>query len=122
VPLTRRETPEGPVWVRPPYRPEDYTAPEEALGLFARWQGEPETGEAILTLRGNPFANYVEVGREIRDGETRITLLEASREFALEVSADAPGFGKVAPLPPERAYELACARDGRRSKPVLREA
>ena len=34
MPLTRRETPDGPVWVRPPFRPEDYAAPAEAVRLF----------------------------------------------------------------------------------------
>ena len=38
MPLTRRETANGPVWVRPPYRPEDYTAPADALRLFKSWQ------------------------------------------------------------------------------------
>jgi hypothetical protein len=46
--------------------------------------------------------------------------LEASRELALEVEVRPAGFGAVAPLP-ERAYELACARDALRSRSVVRE-
>jgi len=59
------------------------------------------------------------VAREPRDGKTWITLLEASREFAVE--AGRVGLGEVIPLPPRRAYELACARDALRSRPVIRE-
>jgi len=124
MPLVRRDTPAGPVWVRPPFRPEDYAAPPEALRLFARWRGrgDAEGTEALLALRDGPFGNYVQVDRQVRDGKTWIVLLEASREFALEVEASASGFGVVAPLPPQRAYELACARDALRSRPVVRES
>jgi len=122
MPLTRRDTPSGPVWVRPPFRAEDYTAPPDAVRLFERWQGAQDTPEAILTGRDSPFSNYVEVTRESRDGRTWITLLEASREFAVEVEASRAGFGNVVALPPRRAYELACSRDPLRSRPVIREA
>jgi hypothetical protein len=123
MPLVRRDTPSGPVWVRPPFRPEDYTVPAEALRLFERWsgRGDVEGTEALLTLRDGPFGNYVQVDRQVRDGKTWIVLLEASREFALEVEASRSGFGAVMPVPPQRAYELACARDALRSRPVLRE-
>ncbi|HEV7785228.1 MAG TPA: hypothetical protein VGQ28_07825, partial [Thermoanaerobaculia bacterium] len=72
---------------------------------------------------GNPFANYVEVERRVRGGRRRIVLLEASREFAVEVEAEpgVAGFGEVVPLPPAQAYALACARDSLRSKPVIQE-
>ncbi len=124
MPLVRRDTPAGPVWVRPPFRPEDYAAPPEALRLFAHWRGrgDVEGTEALLALRDGPFGNYVPVDRQVRDGKTWIVLLEVTREFALEVEASASGFGVVAPLPPQRAYELACARDALRSRPVIREA
>ncbi|HEX4963219.1 MAG TPA: hypothetical protein VF173_20475 [Thermoanaerobaculia bacterium] len=123
MPLTRRDTANGPVWVRPPYRPEDYTAPQDALRLFASWQRDDvESSEALLTLRDAPFGNYVEVGRQARDGKTWLVLLEASREFALEVEARPSGFGAVAAVAPRRAYELAVARDPLRSLPVVREA
>jgi hypothetical protein len=121
MPLTRRETPDGPVWVRPPFRPEDYAAPPDAVRLFERWQGAEDIPDAILTGRGSPFSNYVEVDRQIRDGRTWITLLEASREFGVEVEAKRVGLGEVVALPPRRAYELACARDAQRSRPVIRE-
>ncbi|HEX4498203.1 MAG TPA: hypothetical protein VIE43_21180 [Thermoanaerobaculia bacterium] len=122
MPLTRRDTPDGPVWVRPPFRPEDYTAPPDALRLFERWQRDDVEGsDALLALRDGPFGNYVPVDRPVHDGKTWIVLLEASREFALEVEVRPSGFGTVVPVPPERAYELACARDALRSKPVIRE-
>ncbi len=121
MPLTLRVTSEGSVWVRPPFRPEDYAAPTEAVRLFERWQGDPESAEAILSGRESPFSNYVEVHRQSRDGKSWITLLEASQEFAIEVEAGRSGFGQVVPLPPRRAYELACARDPLRSRPVIRE-
>jgi hypothetical protein len=70
-------------------------------------------------MRDGPFGNYVEVGREARDGKTWIVLLEASREFAVEVEAVRAGFGDVVPLPPQQAYELARARDVLRSQPVI---
>ncbi len=121
MPLTRRDTPDGPVWVRPPFRPEDYTAPPEALRLFERWRRDDVEGtEALLALRDGPFGNYVQVDRRA-DGSW-ITLLEASREFALDVEVRPAGFGAAAPLPPERAYELACARDALRSRPVVRDS
>jgi hypothetical protein len=121
MPLLRRETLEGTVWLRPPFRPEDYTAPQEVLHLFERWheRGDVEGTDALLALRDGPFGNYIQVDRQIRDGKTWITLLEATREFALEVEASSKGFGVVAPLPPQRAYELACARDALRSRPVI---
>jgi len=119
MPLTRRDTPNGPVWVRPPFRPEDYSAPATALRLFERWRGDIESSEGILAMRDGPFGNYVEVGREIRDGKTWIVLLEASREFAVEVEAVSMGFGEVLTLPPHQAYELARARDPFRSHPVI---
>lgn len=123
MPLVRRDTPEGPVWVRPPFRLEDYSVPPEALRLFERWRGreDVEGTEAILALRDGPFGNYVQVDRQVRDGRTWLVLLEASREFALQVEVSRSGFGEVAAVPPERAYELACARDGLRSRRVLRE-
>lgn len=123
MPLLRRDTPKGPVWVRPPFRPEDYSVPLEALRLFERWRGreDVEGTEAILALRDGPFGNYVQVAREIRDGRTWIVLLEASREFAIEVEVSRSGFGVVVPVPPERAYELACVRDALRSRPVIQE-
>jgi hypothetical protein len=52
MPLLQRETPEGPVWVRPPYRPADYTVPPEALALFARWPADGRDAAAILALAG----------------------------------------------------------------------
>ena len=121
--LVRRDTPAGPVWVRPPFRPEDYSVPPEALRLFERWRGrgDVEGTDAILALRDGPFGNYVQVDRQVRDGRTWIVLLEASREFALAVEASPSGFGVVAPVPPQRAYELACARDALRSLPVMQE-
>lgn len=124
MPLVRRETQEGPVWVRPPFRPEEYSVPPEALRLFERWTGrdDVEGTEALLALRDAPFGNYVEVDRRVRDGRTWIVLLEATREFAVEVEVARSGFGVVAPVPPQRAYELACARDALRSRPVVREA
>lgn len=122
MPLTRRDTPDGPVWVRPPFRPEDYTAPAAALRLFERWRGDAEPAESILSARDSPFRNYVEVGRQVRDGRTWLVLLEASREFAVEVEAARAGFGQIVPLPPRQAYELACARDSLRSLPVTYES
>jgi hypothetical protein len=123
MPLVRRDTPEGPVWVRPPFRPEDYSVPPEALWLFEGWRGlgDVEGTEALLALRDGPFGNYVQVDRHVRDGGKWIVLLEASREFAIEVESSPSGFGAVVPLPPRRAYELACARDALRSRPVIRE-
>jgi hypothetical protein len=124
MPLLRRDTPEGPVWVRPSFRPEDYAVPPEALRLFERWRGrgDVEGTEAILALRDGPFGNYVQVDRQVRDGKTWIVLLEASREFAMEVEVSRSGFGAVVPVPPRRAYEMACARDPLRSRPVIQEA
>jgi hypothetical protein len=124
MPLVRRDTPEGPAWVRPPFRPEDYSVPAAALRLFERWsgRGDVEGTDALLALRDGPFGNYIPVDRQVRDGKTWITLLEATREFALEVESSRSGFGAVAPLPPRRAYELACARDALRSRSVIREA
>jgi hypothetical protein len=121
MPLHRRDTPDGPAWIRPRFRDEDYAAPADAVRLFERWRDAQETPEAILTGRDSPFTNYVEVGRETRDGRTWITLLEASQEFAVEVEARRTGLGEVVPLPPRRAYELACARDPLRKRPVIRE-
>lgn len=124
MPLVRRDTPEGPVWVRPPFRPEDYSVPPEALRLFERWRGreDVEGTEALLTLRDGPFGNYIPIHREVRDGRTWIVLLEATREFAIEVEASRSGFGAAAPLLPQQAYELARARDALRSRPVIRES
>ncbi len=123
MPLVRRNTPQGPVWVRPPFRPEDYSVPPEALLLFERWRGrgDVEGTEAILTLRDGPFGNYVQVDRQVRDGRTWIVLLEASREFAIEVEVSRSGFGEVLAVPPERAYGLARDRDALRSRPVIQE-
>jgi hypothetical protein len=122
MPLVPRDTPAGRIWVRPPFRPEDYTAPAEAVRLFERWRRDGvESSEAILALRDGPFGNYVQVDRQVRDGRAWLVLLEASREFALEVEAVRSGFGEVVPVPPRRAYELACARDSLRSRPVIRE-
>ena len=122
MPLTPRDTPEGRVWVRPPFRPEDYTAPGEAVRLFERWREDVESAEDLLALRDGPFGNYVQVDRQVRGGRTWLVLLEASREFGLEVEARPSGFGEIVPLPPRRAYDLACARDALRSRPVIREA
>ena len=123
MPLVHRDTPEGPVWVRPPFRPEDYSVPAEALRLFERWRGlgDIEGTEALLALRDGPFGNYVRVDRQVRDGKAWIVLLEATREFAIEVESSRSGFGAIAPLPPRRAYELACARDALRSRAVIQE-
>jgi len=121
VPLHRRDTPDGPAWVRPPFRAEDYAAPPDAVRLFERWQGDPQSSDAILTDRESPFSNYAEVDRQARDGRTWITLLEASQEFAIEVEAARSGFGEVKAVEPRRAFELACARDPLRSRPVIRE-
>jgi hypothetical protein len=122
MPLIRRDTPDGPLWVRPPFRPEDYTAPPAAIRLFERWQRDDvEDSDALLALRDGPFGNYVQVDRQVRGGRTWTVLLEASREFALEVEVSLSGFGAVVPLPPRRAYDLACARDALRSRPVVRE-
>jgi|GEM_PF-2852629 len=120
MPLTRRETANGPVWVRAPYRPEDYTAPPDALRLFERWRrNDVEGSEALLSLRDGPFGNYVEVGRQARHGKTWLVLLEASREFGVEVEARPAGFGDVVAMEPRRAYELAVARDRLRKVPVV---
>lgn len=121
MPLLCRETADGPSWVRPPFRPEDYAAPPDAVRWFERWAGDPESADSILSNRESPFANYVEVDRQTRDGSPRITLLEASQEFAIEVEAGRSGFGEVVAVDPRRAYELACARDALRSRPVIRE-
>ena len=123
MPLVRRDTPQGPVWVRPPFRPEDYSVPPEALRLFERWRGreDVEDTETILALRDGPFGNYVQVDRQVRDGRTWLVLLEASREFAIEVEVSRSGFGEVAAVPPERAYGLARDRDALRSRPVIQE-
>jgi hypothetical protein len=122
MPLVHRDTAGGRIWVRPPFRPEDYTAPAEAVRLFESWRrGDVESSEALLALRDGPFGNYVQVDRQVRDGRAWLVLLEASREFALEVEASRSGFGAVVPVPPRRAYELACARDPLRSVPVVRE-
>lgn len=121
MPLVRRETPNGPVWVRPRFRAEDYAAPSEAVRQFERWQNDPEPPEVILHGRESPFGNYVEVERAVRDGKTWITLLEASAEFAIELEVGRTGFGAVVPVSPERAYNLARTRDAQRSKPVVQE-
>jgi hypothetical protein len=123
MPLVRRDTPEGPAWVRPPFRPEDYTAPAEAIRLFERWRRDDvESSEALLALRDGPFGNYIQVDRQIRDGRAWLVLLEASREFGILVEAVRSGFGEVVAVPPLQAYELACARDSLRSRPVIRES
>jgi hypothetical protein len=121
VPILRRSTPEGAAWVRPRYRPEDYTAPAEVVRTFERWRGDAQPGSVILADRESPFSNYVEVAREPERGSTRVTLLEASREFGLEVELAERGFGRIEALPPERAYELARDRDRLRSVPVVVE-
>ena len=122
MPLLRRDDPGGPVWVRPPFAAADYTAPAAAVKLFERWRGgDLESSEALLALRDAPFGNYVLAGRRVEGGKTWLVLLEASREFALEVESLPAGFGAVVPLPPRRAWELACARDPLRSRPVVRE-
>lgn len=120
MPLSREKAAVGEVWVRPPFRPEDYAVPEAALRLFERWRRDDvEDTETLLGLRDAPFGNYVEVGRAVEGGRTWIALLEASREFAVEVERSAAGFGEVRPLPPRRAYELARARDPLREVPVI---
>ncbi len=122
MPLIRRDTPEGPVWVRPPFRPEDYAVPAEAIRLFEHWRRDGvESSEALLALRDGPFGNYVQLDRHFRDGRTWLVLLEASREFGLLVEAVRSGFGKVVVVPPRWAYELACARDAFSSRRVIRE-
>lgn len=121
MPLLPRDTPDGPVWVRPAFRPEDYAAPAEVVRLFERWQSDPWPADTILGDRESPFSNFVEVARQERGGSVWITLLEASREFALDVEAGRTGFGKIVALPPRQAYELACARDRLRSRPVVVE-
>lgn len=118
MPLRREQTPAGEVWIRPPFRPEDYTVPAQALQLFERWRGDAYDSDSILTMRGTPFANYVEVGREERGGKTWILLLEASREFAVEVEHSRSGFGEIRKVEPRRAYELARARDALRNVAV----
>jgi len=120
MPLLRQETATGEVWLRPPYRPEDYTAPAQALHLFERWRRDDvEDTDTLLNLRDAPFGNYVEVGREEREGRTWLLLLEASREFAVEVERSPAGFGEIRAVPPRRAYELARARDPLRSVRVV---
>jgi hypothetical protein len=122
MPLLRRDSPDGPVWIRPPFRPEDYAAPPEALRLFERWNREDvEDSDTLLALRDGPFGNYVPVDRSVYDGKTWIVVLEATAEFAIEVEVRRAGFGAVVAVPPRRAYELACARDVLRSRPVVRE-
>lgn len=121
MPLKRMQGPDGPYYVRPAYRAEDYRVDPNALKAIENWRGETFGVEALLTIHDGPFTTWREVARFDRDGRAWIRFAHLSGEYCVDVEVKADGLGEVLTVDPRGAYDAAVDADSTRALRVVRE-
>jgi hypothetical protein len=120
MPLQRRDGPDGPYWVRPAYRPEDYRVASSSLRAIENWRGDLSV-DMLLEERDGPFEGWDELKRFDRDGKRWVRLCHATGEYCVDVEVTSRGLGEVVPVDPLVAYNLAVAADRTRNGRVVPE-
>lgn len=120
MPLKRRDGPDGPEWVRPAFRPDDYRVAASALKAIESWRGDLSL-EALIADREGPFQSWDEVKRFDRDGKKWVRFVHSSAEYCVDVEAKAGPLGQVVPVDPLVSYNLALERDRGRKEKIVRE-
>jgi hypothetical protein len=105
MPFERRDGPDGPTWVRLPYRAEDYTVDQNMMRALDNWRGDHLPFEALLELHDGPFSGWTQLDRFERDGRQWIRMCMSDRYVDVEVVEI--GIGEIVPLDPLTAYRLA---------------
>jgi hypothetical protein len=109
MPFERHDEPDGPRWVRLPYRAADYTVDQNTMRSLDNWRGDHLPFDALLELHDGPFAGWTEVARFERDGKAWIRMRVS--DWYVDVEVVEFGLGETIPVDPATAYELAVASD-----------
>jgi hypothetical protein len=119
--LERRQGPDGPSWVRPRYRPEDYVAHPTAIRSIEAERGGYLTVDDLMGERDGPFVGWEEIKRFDRDGKHWVRMRQTSVDWCVDVEVLPSGLGDVVPVDPLIAYDLALEADRKLPHPVIRE-
>jgi hypothetical protein len=120
LPLLKREGPDGPYWVRPPFRPDDYRVDPNSLRAIEAWRGDLNVDE-LLAERDGPFQSWDEVKRFDRGGRKWVRFIHSSADYCVDVEVAARGLGEVATVDPLVSYNLALERDRTRKIRIVHE-
>jgi hypothetical protein len=123
VPLTfHKDGPNGPHYVRPVYKPADYTVhPTTVRAITNHKLSDLSIDMMLKDPREGPFEGWDVVGRFQRDGRQWVRLRQVSAEYCVDVAVTRVGFGEFALVDPLVAYNLALELDKQRDYPVVYE-
>ena len=119
--LQYHKGPDGPYYVRPRYRPEDYLIDANALRAIENERGGHLNVDRLIGLRDGPFVGWEEVGRLDRDGKRWVRLRQTDADYAVDVEVMEIELGEVVPVDPLISYKLALEADPERPYPVIYE-
>jgi hypothetical protein len=109
------------IFIRPPYRPQDYTAPASAIDDIRTWNDH--SLEEILTLPEANMGSYRLVDRYERDGKAWRLYYHVNKdeEFCLEIEDKRGAIEdlEIRPVPPERAYAIIRGQNHTFTFPVI---
>ncbi len=97
---------------RPAYKPEEYAVPAKTLEGLRRIN-QVQTYEEALHGHEGTLLEYHELERFQRDGHTWALLQANFSEHCVEVEIVGDLIGRVEPVPPLRAWNLALAQDAK---------
>jgi hypothetical protein len=110
------------VWLRKPYRAEDYTPTPAQLGVFSNLAGI--SIREIMAMPERPLGSYWEERIEL-DGKTYWRFSHMTEEWAVLIEDSDERIaarGGITIIPPEEAYAIARSYDARRGRPVIEQS
>ena len=121
MPYKRQVGPDGPYYVRPAYRPDDYRLDPNARRAIENWRNDRFDIYAMLEMHDGPFVGWVRRADFERDGKSWIRFSHLTGEYCVDVEVTESGLGEILPVDPGIAFELALAADPARELRVVRE-
>jgi hypothetical protein len=113
--------PDGPYWVRPRYRREDYLVDPNSMRAIESERGGYLTVDDLMGERDGPFVGWEEIKRFDRDGKYWVRLRQSDADYCVDVEVTQSGLGEVVPVDPLISYNLALEADPKRPYPVIYE-
>jgi hypothetical protein len=122
-PVSRQlhQGPDGPYWVRPAYRREDYVVHSTAIKSIESERGGYLNVFDLMGERDGPFVGWEEIKRFESDGRRWVRLRQTSVDWCVDVEVLESGLGEVVPVDPLISYHLALEADRKLPCPVIYE-
>ena len=89
--LQFHQGPDGPYWVRPRYRREDYLVDPNLMRAIESERGGYLTVDDLTGERDGPFAGWEEIKRFDRDGKYWVRLRQSDADYCVDVAVTQSG-------------------------------